>query len=98
MITALSVARCGFWADDVAPLSSLALLTLLEEEVDDGRGGGGTRFVTRAKKRRSGLIGGHGSVLFFPMPKFRVLATIRVRCADGEEVGGRIEGREGVAD
>ena len=60
----------------------------------DGGGGGGTRFVTRAKKARSLFSGGHGREPARPMPREGVVATMRVR---GGKNGG-IDGGAGCDD
>lgn len=44
-----------------------------------GAGRGGRRFVTRAKKARSGFRGGQGREPRRPMPRVGVVATMRVR-------------------
>ena len=41
-------------------------------------GGGGGRFVTRAKRARSGFRGGQGREERRPMPRWGVVATMRV--------------------
>ena len=53
-------------------------------EVEVGGGGGG-RFVTRAKRARSGFRGGQGREERRPMPRWGVVATMRV-------MGGRGRG------
>lgn len=60
------------------------------------RGGGGARFVTRAKKLRSVFKGGQGRVPRRPMPREGVVATIRVR--GGRWRGGGIEVDGGGGD
>lgn len=59
-----------------------------EEERWGGRGGG--RLVTRAKKARSGFRGGQGRVLRRPMPRWGVVATMRVRGGRGRGGGIRV--------
>ena len=52
-----------------------------EEEICGGNGGG--RFVTRAKRARSGFKGGQGREERRPMPRWGVVATMRVRGGRG---------------
>ena len=56
----------------------------------DEKDAGGGRLVTRAKKARSDFRGGQGREPRRPMPRFGVVATIKVRDGKGGGMGGSV--------
>lgn len=72
-------------------LRGIVLSSVAASDLEVEGDGGGGRFVTRAKNRRSALRGGHGREPLRPIPREGVVATMRVS-------GGRGRSEEGVGE
>ena len=78
---------CGICVADGELAETWGVLTWGFFEVEEVMGGGGGRFVTRAKRARSGFRGGQGREERRPMPRWGVVATMRVMGGWGREGG-----------